>query len=194
MPAQRNSSQIDGISSLHRSLLFIYIWRNSTRSVTKARKRFARALKVYKSKEPTKERSRWVFYAQKHHTGAGCKLKHIIRMERSAADFWVNSVSSRNLTFPVSGAHSKFPSSAALSTEPVISAQLIRGRGVSWPSLHVTMYYTAALVIVFAQLYSPSVAVLFFFFFQDLSRFVIFVFLFAPPSDLSLFSVKHIRE
>lgn len=88
----------------------------------------------------------------------------------------------RNLTFPVSGIHSKFPSSAVLSTEPVISAQLIRGRGVSWPSLHVTMYYTAALVIVllnFTVPASPS-------FLQDQSRFVIFVsfllfFFFSPP-------------
>lgn len=61
-------------------------------------------------------------------------------------------------TFPLSLIHRKFPSYAVLSTEPVILAQLIRGRGVSWPCLHVTMYYTAAL---FFSIYSLGFAVLY---------------------------------
>lgn len=47
--------------------------------------------------------------------------------------------------------YSKFTSYAVLCTEPVILIQLITGHGVSGPCLHVTKYYTAALVMLFTK-------------------------------------------
>lgn len=55
------------------------------------------------------------------------------------------------MTFPESLIQNNFTSYAVLCTEPVILTQLIRGHGISGPCLHVTMYYTTRLVMLFIK-------------------------------------------
>lgn len=82
-----------------------------------------------------------MFYALK-------QTKHIIMQSNQ---FLGQQCKPRNVTFPESLIDSKFTSYAVLCTEPVILTQLIRGHGVSGPCLHVTTYYTTALVMLFIK-------------------------------------------